>query len=98
MDTSLPLPSPPSPSCKENDVTTLLVRHILAKAIDEFGRTEIIQGIIDHMLIPIGKKILPYLVCISVIVLFILIATIATMVMALSCLFKLRKGGGGACG
>lgn len=69
----------------------MLVRHILSKAVEEFGREHIIQSIIDHMMVPIGRKILPYLVIISVIVLFILIATIATMVMALTFFFRLKS-------
>lgn len=80
------LGDPGDPEC--SDVATLLVRHILSKAILEFGKEEIIQSIISHMLVPIGKRLLPFVVFLSIIVLCILIATIATMMMVLSCFFR----------
>lgn len=79
------------PTTANSDITTMLVRHIISKAIEEFGKEDIIQNIIDHMLMPIGRKLLPFIVLISIIVLCILVATIATMMMVVSCFFKIRS-------
>lgn len=74
-------------------MTTLLVRHVLMTAVNEFGREDMINHIIDRMFIPLGKRLLPIVVTVSVMAVFMLLATLATLVMALSCFLRLRAGG-----
>jgi len=50
-----------------------------------------LQHIVDGMFIPLGRRLLPFLVTISVVAVFMLLATVATLVMALSCFLKLRS-------
>jgi hypothetical protein len=69
----------------------MIIRHMLATALTEACREETLQHIVDGMFIPLGRRLLPFLVTISVVAVFMLLATVATLVMALSCFLKLRS-------